>query len=463
MTARRRKPWRCIVWAASLWAAASVAFAETAEFTLDEVRALAAQALAVRRADIARDLAMGLLKADPEDAFAYAVLASAHSQLGDPGLARSAARLTYKYADGDANKFTAARAAGQMAYTQKRHIAAQYWLRRAAIHSDTEAQDRALKRDYSAVRQRSPWSAQLRVSLAPSNNVNNGADSNLDTVDGDPLIALIRPSSQALSGTVGTLDGQIGYRLHGAEGSATTLGARYYERRVWLSDEAKAAAPTLSDSDFTSRYANVSLDHAFRLGQPGNFAGLRATFGSVWSAGDKTYDFTEIDARRGIRTGPRSRLSVSVAGEWRESAISNSRDAKLVRLGLGVSHKLGNGDTTSLSLRGSDVTADALNGTYQTWTFRAGYAFAKPLGPANVTAGLTFGETDYDSYIRYDRPTLQSRTDTEIAADLNFVFNAYDYAGFAPTVTMRARKTESNVNRFDTEEVSVSWGVQSKF
>ena len=227
MSARRRIFWRSGVAAIGLSCAFAAFAQDSVDLTLSEARAVARNALQTGEAALARDLAMGLLQADPEDAYAYAVLASAHSQLGNPKLARSAARLTYKHSRSDANKFTAARAAGQLAFDQDRMTTAQVWLRRAAIHANSDAQEKVLKRDYSAVRAQNPWRFSIKGSVTPSSNINNGAESEQVYVNGVLQNVTLGASSKALSGLVGTLDTQVSYRLRHTKASRTTAGASF--------------------------------------------------------------------------------------------------------------------------------------------------------------------------------------------------------------------------------------------
>ena len=102
----------------TLWASAGATDPQKPDdaqtFSLDEARVLARQALYAGRFDLARDVAMVLVRADPEDAYAYGVLAAAHSRLDDPKLARAAARLSYKYSETPAERFGAARTAARL-------------------------------------------------------------------------------------------------------------------------------------------------------------------------------------------------------------------------------------------------------------------------------------------------------------------------------------------------------------
>lgn len=448
--------------AALILLCASAAVADEARLSLGDARRLAAVALSQGNAVLARDLAMGLLKADPEDAYAYAVLARAHSRLGDDDLARAAARLSYRYAEGPGDRYRAARDAGRLAYVQKRPTMAQIWLRRAAIHAKTPAEEEAIARDYRAARNANPWRLRLDMRVAPSDNVNNGADSALEIINGEPTLGQLGPSSMALSGTVGIVDLSLGYRVAQSDSSVTWLGHRLYTRQVWLSDSAKRSAPDARNDDYGSTYADISIDHIFKLGAPGNSAGLGAAVGAAWSSDERSYNFLQLRGRRSIRLSDTQRLHFTGGIERRDSALGDLFDQQLVRVGVNYSHELASGDSLTLGVTVQDINSDFTNYDYRTGSFRAEYGFARALGPAEVSAGITVGRSDYSQY-QLLAPIEGGREDNSVYGDVSFFFRDYDFAGFAPTVRLRSGRRDSNISRFETRETSLSFEIGSKF
>ena len=55
------------------------------------------------------------------------------------------------------------------------------------------------------------------------------------------------------------------------------------------------------------------------------------------------------------------------------------------------------------------------------------------------------------------------REDLRVFASVNAFFPDYSYAGFAPVVTLSASRTDSNVSRFDTNDLSLSFTFRSTF
>ncbi|WP_299729955.1 surface lipoprotein assembly modifier [uncultured Tateyamaria sp.] len=435
---------------------------DSATFSLDEARLVARQALHNGQFELARQIAMGLLQADAKDPFAYGVLAAAHSRLDDPRLARAAARLSYRYSETDVQKFGAARTAASVAAQQERPTASQAWLRIAATHADTPQQDTLVAREYARARAANPLRFNINLSVAPSDNVNNGTDNVLEVINGVPTLGQFQGSSRALSGTVGVLDVQLRYRLRADQSSRTTANARLYTRRVDLSSEARTIAPNVTNSDFASTYAELGVNHQFALGAAGNAMTLGAAFGASWSGGNRSYDFAKVLVQRDVRLSPNNRLSLSGVVEQRLSAVSSLRDANVLTLGANLGHKLAGGDRLSIGVTVQDVSGDNINADFQTASLRARYTFAKQVGPVQVTTGLTYGYTDYDSYVLV-RPVDGGRQDTSLYGDVSLFFADYDFAGFAPTVQVRTGRRSSNVNRFEISETTISLGIQSKF
>ena len=76
--------------------------------------------------------------------------------------------------------------------------ALRYWLRQAGDASPTTAERRETVAALNAVRDRSPWEARLRFSVSPSDNVNGGADSAFNIIDGRPEVGMLNGDAQAL-------------------------------------------------------------------------------------------------------------------------------------------------------------------------------------------------------------------------------------------------------------------------
>ena len=431
-------------------------------FTLDEARTVAEQALQAGDPDIALQVAAGLLRVNPNDAFAHFVIAVANAQKNNLRQGRKAAAQAYRYSESSIRRFESAQLAARLSYAEGRPTLTQLWMRRAVQHAPSDEVESQIAREYAQVRTQNPWSFQIGVGLRPSDNVNNGADTGLNLIDGVPATGILSPDARALSGVIGTLDILTGYRLRGDGLSTTTLGGRLFIKQVRLSDEARAMAPMASDDDFASTYAEASLRHAFAIGSDG-YGSVDLSLGRFWSGGRASYDFGRVSAMRGWRLNAQTGVTVSGLYENRLRIDPDSEDAQIYGLGARFFRRLTNGDLLSLDLTLRDINSINVNYDYSTTALRAAYNFSNPVGPVQVSTGVTFGYSDYQQFNVGFISVPGGRQDESILADVTFLFQGIDYAGFAPTMRLQAGKSRSNVSRYDTKELSVSMGVRSKF
>ncbi len=443
------------------------------ELTLDQARQLAVHALQSGRPGLAIELSRGLLRADRRDPLAYYVIAQAHAGLNQPNLARRAATRAYRFSDNKAARFQAGQLAARMAYSEGKPSLAQVWLRRTAIHAPSRQAEAAVARDYQALRAINPWSFRLRGDIRPSDNINNGADSAVQIIDGIPFPGNLSGAALALSGVIASLDLAATYRLRADERSRTSLGGRIYLQRVDLSGGAIALAPNVRNSDYSSTYAELSLRHGFAVGPAasGGAVSVELAIGESWFAGRRSYRFGRLKARRTWQLGQgRAQLSLDGSAERRtldSKARARTRlrtnDAHILGLGAQISRKLGNGDSLGVTLALRDADARHHNGTFRSASLRTSYAFARPLGPARLSLGLLMGYSDYPTYQSGVFFVPGGKQEKSVYADLTLFFEDYDLAGFAPVVRLRTGRKSSNDSRFNTREFSISLSIQSKF
>lgn len=437
---------------------------KTLELELAQARKLAIRALDSGDPALAIRLAKGMLKADPNDALAYYIIARGYARLDDPKLARRAAGYAYRHADPGPARFEAAQLAARMAFEGGNYSLSQIWLRRTAIHAPTERDKQLVAQDYRILRQVNPWSLRLRADLRPSDNVNNGSDTSRNIIDGVPDDGTISGAGLALSGLIGSLDIAPAYRLHRSETGMTTLGARLYMERVALSESAKATAPDSTGSDFASTYAELSLDHVLALDRTGARGQLAVdlAFGESWYGGERNYRFARIGAARRWRPDRDTRFALRAEAERRFRARYTTNDARVLSLGAEYGRALDSGDVFNLTLALQDADAVSINGTYSTASMRASYTLGRPVGPARLSLGLVLGYTHYDQFL-FSLNGSAPRTDKAIYGDMTLIFDRYDYAGFVPTLRLRTGRKESNFSRYSSREVSLSLGIGSKF
>lgn len=430
--------------------------------SVQDVRDLAVQALRDGEFQTAIQLSRALLKIDAEDPVAYFVLSMAHGSLGDATLSRKAASYAFQYSAAPEDKFRAGQLAAQAAFRENRLSLAQYWLRRTAIHADSDAEKEIIARDYQTLRRLNPWSLRIGFALRPSNNVNNGSEDALQIIDGVPVTGTLSGAAQALSGLITTLDVAGSYRVQVSDVSATYLGARLYTRFVALSDSARDQAPGLSNGDLSQYYAEATLSHRRQANQ--GVVGGSLAIGQSWYGNDPTYRFARLSGDRVWSREGLGWFSLGASVEEREGVDGPRYDATALSLTLRTGRQLDNGDELNLTLGLRDTDAWFFNDNSQAASLRAAYDFAQAMGPVKVGLALTLGYADYDKYRFLGSIIVPGgRQDRSVYADVNLTFEEYDYAGFSPRLRLRAGRTRSNDSRFNTRELSIGLGIESNF
>ncbi len=440
---------------------ASTGLAQETVLTLPQARGLAVHALRDGNPRLAIDMANGLILSDPRAAYPHAILARAQQMTGDHDAARKSAARAFGLAAPGPDRFVMGQLAARTAIAADRPGLAQLWLRRTAIHAP-EAAKAAIAADFRALRRLNPLSLHLDASLRPSSNVNNGSETAFQVIDGVPVTGALSGAAQALSGTVGSLDFNARYRLSSSDTSLTALGARLYTRRVALSDSAKAQAPTARNRDFSADFGELSIQHGFAT-VPGGIANLSIAVGQAAYGGASSFRFVRTGGEHGWQVGGPSRLTLGLTLENRSGVKSARFDARAVSLGAEYARPLANGDRLTLSVGLRDTQATFVNDTSQALSLRAGYGLGAPVGPVTLSGAVSLGFADFPDYMSGFIAVPGGRQETSLQAEITARFDDADYAGFVPELTFRAGRTGSNDSRFDTRELSVAFGIGSKF
>lgn len=446
----------CLLAAAPVHAEPSVAL------TLPEARSLAVHALQGDRPALASQIAHGLLVADPRSPYAHYVLATAHADMGDATAGRRSAARAYRYAETTVQKFQAAELAARLTFAEGHPTRTQLWLRRAVQNAPSPEIEEQLARDYARVRRENPFRFSISGGVKPSSNVNNGADTAQQVIDGLPFTGRLSGGAQALSGVVGTVDAVAGYRLRSTDRARTDLAARLFVQRIALDSRSHHLAPEVRNRDFGATYADVTLRQTYAVGTRGNTVDVTGSVGEYWSGGNRSYTFARVGLGHRWQVSAATSVSFGAAIEERFSDRTHFFDSSTASVSAGATHTVAGGDGIGLSVNLRKTESDFINYASTAASLRLTYSFADQIGPAIVSAGLVLGKTDYDDYVAvFSVPG--GKQDYATYADVNVLLPDVDYAGFAPSVNFRAGRTRSNVSRFETRELSVSLGFQSKF
>jgi Surface lipoprotein assembly modifier len=440
----------------------------TIDLPIPEARALATQSALSGDPETARRIAAALLQADPNDRAALMVLAIVEPQLGRARQGRLAGARAYAVSVTNAEKYEAARLTALAAANEGRYTLSQWWLRRALTVAQTPADAAQTTADARGVRNLNPWSTSVELSFSPSGNVNGGAETRFNVIDGIPAVGLLSADAQALSGWSGTLNFSTRYRIAASASSQTTLSFRAYERAVKLSQSARnflvANGSDATAADFSSASFNFGLrhDHALQNG----FYGIGLDLGRVWSEADFDYSFARLTADRRISLSDTASLSFNLSLEQRWDHSEN-QDQWRYNLQTSWSRNLASGDQVSATIGFGAVDSDQFNDTSRNRTAQLGYAFGNPVGPSwlqaqvQLSAGLQL--QDFDDYRVALITVPGGRQDKRIFASADLFFSGISYAGFAPVITLNAGRTFSNVSRFEHDDMSIGFAIRSTF
>ena len=439
------------------------AAAQTVDLTLNEARNVATNALLGGEPALAEQIAEAILEQLPDDRAALVIIAAAAPGLGDPAKGRRAGARAWAVSRGDAQKYEAARLTALAAANEERFTLSTFWLRRAltvAPNDDARAQTLS---DARVVRQRNPWSTQLSFSLAPSSNLNGGAEDEISTAPGNPT-GTFSEDALALSGWRASLAFGTQYRFQQNARSRSTVGLQYQISRSKVTDDT-----SVPDESFDTSVAELSLRHdrALEAGTiTARLSHSKIDYRDLNRADGTTvgeyYEISRAGLSRRIPVDDRTFMSFSFDREIVSYSIADIGDVTRNVIGTGIGHRLESGDLLRGTFTLTDSEGDNVNYTSQDKTLGTTYSWAEPIGPITLSLGGGLKWTDYPSY-RIVFPVPGGRKDKIIFANADIGFPEISYAGFTPGLRIDAIKTDSNVSRFDRTTLSVGLTISSQF
>ncbi|MDJ0631227.1 MAG: surface lipoprotein assembly modifier [Rhodobacter sp.] len=405
-------------------------------------------------------LARALLRRDPRDVGALVLVAAAARNLGDYDTARDAGQAAWRLAETDPQRYAAALVTAQALSSDDRRTMAQLWLRRAVDVAPSEVARGRAVRDFRYVRARNPWSMQLSFNIAPSNNINNGSLRETTTlfVLGADRELILDGKARALSGTEYSGTAAIRYRFDESERHAQDLLFQVDHRSYVLSSDAKAQAPGTTGSDFA--FTQVAAGYVYRA-TPETGLGpysLNATVGQNWYGGDAYFSYLRIGGEQKIKLGRKAHLSFYGSAERQFG--ERASDADVLRGDVVWTRMAGAAGVLSLSVGATGSESVSETSDYSELRAGAGFTLAKPVMGARVSFGLEWRNREFP---RSSLDPLNGRDDREVSASVDLVFTEIERYGFNPTLSVLARRTESNIGLYDSEELGVRFGIRSAF
>ena len=442
------------------WAAwhpvAARAEQDVVEMTTESAVFLAQQAVLSGDLSLGYAIAKRLVEADPTNARALLVIAATAPSLGMAAEGRQAGRAAWRLTDDRALRYEIARHTAKAALDEGNVLATQFWLRRAAEAATTPDDYDQTASDIRALRDAQRLRYAVDVSVSPSDNLNNGARGGLLTIDDWFTVGPLTADAQALSGVRGVAQAQLTYAL-GTSGR-TVVGLRGYgtvNRLTQASQNAVQGLLTGSDLNIVQLEAMVTQE----LRLPGGDWPVLMTLaaGNTWAGGQDVGQHVRLEAVTPLSRNDPSRLTLSAEAQSPGSdatyALAASFDGQQ-SLGAGTLH-------WQFGMRRTQ--APRVNQSFGQISSEIGYAFGKPLGPMTLSLRAGGSLRDYPEYSLIFANVTGGRQDYTTVVGVDAVFQDISVLGYVPRLSLTATSTDSNISRFATQEIGVTFGIQSKF
>ncbi|MFD1809480.1 hypothetical protein ACFSHQ_19475 [Gemmobacter lanyuensis] len=454
---RIRAPWV----AALALLAALPATADDVAVAVPDLRAAILRAYQQGQLATADALTARLLGARPEDPLGLQVSALIARDRGQLPQARAAVRAAFAAAQSDRQRHEAARLAAEIAAAEGRDLALRYWLRQAGSAAPTPAERQAAAAALRQLREMSAWEGRLQFSLSPSNNVNGGSDSPFNLIDGRPEIGMLSEDAQALEGVIATLQADGSLRLARSTTTETRLTFGLDAKRVRMSDAARDRAETLTDGDLAETTLSLGLDHSLATARPGGVWRLNGALG-LGESGDSGNRSASIGLAREQKLDGRNTLGLALDWTVERPTSAGARTAPPADHGQLAGLRPGG---TRLGLSFSAYAVETSSGQRRRHgaMVQASLAPARALGPVTLSTAVGASFAFYPDFRVGIIVPEGGRQDETVFAQISAVPTDVNWAGFAPQVTLRASRTDSNISAFDLHQIGVVFGVKSLF
>lgn len=340
--------------------------------------------------------------------------------------------------------------------SNRRFLIAKFWARRAYALGASPQERQAVAGLYKRIEAASPISVSARLSFAPSSNVNNGGETKIIVIGGFPFV--FGDSSLRLSGIEATGGATLSYKINQTSRSLTEAYGDVSFRKVWLDSRSGDLAPEVSNSDFDQLGLSAGLRHSWQATPALGPTSASLSFGRGYVAGAQVTDWRAIELRQVVFQGDQRSLGLSFAAradDRLDTAINSSTSR---RIGATYQQGLAGGQALTFQIAANDVNSNSA----LVWKDEASASVSIGrirLGPIEAAAGLDAAIADYPGWIL----TPGGRRDVSTGLSLEVTYGAISVLGFSPTVVLSARHTDSNIDVFDRQSLSVGFSISSNF
>ncbi len=457
---------------AALVVVGSNSFAQTTvDLTLNQARNVATQALFADDPERALLIAETILSKLPDDRISLMIIATAAPRVGDPQRGRRAGARAWAVSTTDTQKYEAARVTALAAANEERYTLSTFWLRRALTVAPNANERTRTINDGGRVSRLNPWSNSLSFSLAPSSNVNGGAEDENLSVSGNDTGGQISEDGLALAGWRATLSAGTQFRFQQNAKSRSIIGLSYQGSRVKLTEDTEVTNEALSTDMVQLR---LSHERALENGTIGITLSQSAyqyrDFDlSTQEIDLEGYETTRLALVRRIALSDTTGLSLSVNRERLEYSVDAIGQVDRTKIGAGLSYRLESSDRLGVNLSFGQADADNVNYISQDQTLSLSYSWAEPIGAVRLSAGAGISLRQYPDFLVFDSsvfgfvPIDGGRKDRTAFANMSIGFPQVSYAGFSPGLRIDASRTRSNVSRYDRTSFTAGLTISSSF
>jgi tetratricopeptide (TPR) repeat protein len=430
--------------------------AGTLQVSPPQARALARQAAMKGDIRTADAVSSALLLRDPDDAEALLVRAIVLRAAGRFPEAAAASARAFRNTDNPALRFDAAMMTADIQARQERFTRAQIWLRRADQVAPDEARQNMAEQGYQQVAKRNPLSVQLRFSLRPSNNVNNGAETTEIEIGGLPF--RLDDSGQQLGGYEASGGVSLSYRLSESETQRTTALGELYYKRVWLDSEARILAPGAEGSDYNYGVVIAGVRHQRMIWPEIGPSQITGLIGQSWYGDSPLARWAEVQLGQTVQRSDKSALRFGLTGRTESRLDASINDATSLGLSAEYIRITDDGGRYSFGASVRDVQSDSATVDQLSFGLSASRSFAQ-IGAFQPRISLEAETRDYRKW----SSTPGGREDNSLALRLDVTWPDISYYGFVPQMSLNASRTWSDVDIYDRNAISLGLTAVSRF
>jgi len=416
-------------------------------------------------------LANQLLEDNPGSFAALFLLALAQSDLDLPREAAASASRAYRAAPNEETRLQTARLAATAHFRAEQFARSEFWFRRAANHIATEDDAEAIVRGFQRAREANPITTQFTASFAPSDNINDGSNGSrlcFEFRDGSCVISELEPGEEsfALSGYEYGASARFEYRLNRSQKSETSVGALLFGSGVIFSDETEdllsaseiEETRALTERDFSAVLTQISLSQIQTELSPFGPTRTGINYGRYWLGGELLVVYADLILAQIIPVRQDAAWTIETSVREQRAVASGILDSTIYEASLAYRFGWENSDTGTVTLS-SKHNDTAEESSFLEYQLRYDHAFDQKFASASWS---TFAEIGYRSFEEFFF-TLDGRRDRLARLGVTAVFEETSYFGFSPSVSLVARRTDSDFSFSDSSEVSLSFGIASNF